>query len=258
MDKLGYEFVSTSAKIKRTGNLEQNARDARYQFLSKAAGRESNAFAVLTGHTQNDQAETFLINLIRGSGTDGLAAMEPVHNMDRGIRLVRPLLSWATREDTENFCRENAVKYRSDRMNDDEGFTRVRIRKSVLPMLRAINPRIVETLARTAVLMRRGEGETGRGGEGEKGRRGDGETGGHGDLRLSELKSMARPDLYDALRAWVRESRGDLRGLQLKHIESIEGLIFSQKSGKTVEIPGGGRVVKGGGRLKFENIKVEK
>ena len=69
---------------------------------------------------------------------------------------------------------------------------------------------------------------------------------------------MARPDLYDALRAWLRESRGDLRGLQLKHIESIEGLIFSQKSGKTVEIPGGGRVVKGGGRLKFENIKVEK
>ena len=253
----GFAFVSASAKLKRTGNLEQNARDARYKFLSKVA-RDSKAFAVLTGHTQNDQAETFLLNMIRGSGANGLAAMEPVRALDHGIRLVRPLLSWATREDTENFCRESGVKYRSDRMNDDEAFTRVRIRKSILPVLREINPRIIETLARTALLLRRGDAETRRRGDGEKRGRGDGETPGAGDLKLSELKLMARPDLYNALREWLREARGGLRGLGLKHIESIETLIFSQKSGKTAELPGGGRIVKGGGRLRFAHIKVEK
>ena len=253
----GFVFVSASAKLKRTGNLEQNAREARYKFLSKAA-RDSKAFAVLTGHTQNDQAETFLLNLIRGSGSNGLAAMEPVRELDRGIRLVRPLLSWATREDTENFCGESGVKYRSDRMNDDEAFTRVRIRKSILPMLREINPRIIETLARTADLMRRGEEEKGRRREGEKGRKGEGERGRRGDLGLAELKALPKSELYELLREWLRGSRGSLRSVQLKHIESIERLIFSQKSGKTVELPGGGRVVKGGGRLRFAHIKVEK
>ena len=246
------ELVSASAKIKRTGNLEQNARDARYKFLSKAAN-DSKAFAVLTGHTQNDQAETFLLHLIRGSGSAGLAAIDPVREIDRGVLLVRPLLSWATREDTENFCRENGVKYRRDRMNDDTAFTRIRIRKTILPKLEEINPRIIETLARTADLMRHGERETGGRGEGGKERGGEGET-----LKLADLRSMAKSDLYESIREWLRGSRGNLRGLQLKHIEAIERLILSPKSGKTVELPGRGRVVKGGGRLTFDNIKVEK
>ena len=256
--KHGYEFVSSSAKIAQKGNLEQNAREARYKFLLKIA-RDVKAFAVLTGHTQNDQAETFLLNLIRGSGTDGLAAMEAVRELDRGILLVRPLLAWATREDTENLCRENGVKFRRDRMNDDQTFTRVKIRKSVLPLLQDMNPQIVKTLARTAELIgrekgRRGEGEKGRAGEREKGKKGEGEKGRKGDaeLKVSELKSLGKGDLYEALREWLRESRGDLRGLHLRHFEAISRLIHSQKSGKVVEIPGRGRVVKTGGRLSFE------
>ena len=254
----GLEYVSANAKVKGTGNLEQNARDARYKFLSKTA-KDLKAFAVLTGHTQNDQAETFLLNLVRGSGADGLAAMDAVRELDRGILLVRPLLAWATREDTEHFCRENGVKYRSDRMNDDDAFTRVKIRKSVIPLLAGLNPQIVKTLARTAELVgrekgRKGEGEKGRKGEREKGRKGEREKGrkGEGELKLAELKSLAKSELYETLRGWLRESRGDLRGLQLKHIEAIGRLIHSQKSGKVVEIPGRGRVVKTGGRLSFE------
>lgn len=193
--KLGFEFKSAAANISRKKNLEQNARDARYKFLSKAA-RDTKAHAVLTAHTQNDQAETFLMNLVRGSGADGLAGMPAVRELDHGVLLVRPLLSWATREDTENFCREVGVKYRQDRMNDDDAFTRVRVRKAIIPALRAMNPRIVETLARTAALLRHGDGTRGRG-EGEKGRKGEGEkkkrrgeveTRGHGELRLAELR----------------------------------------------------------------------
>ena len=262
--KLGYEFVAGSAKIARKGNLEQNARDARYKFLAKTA-RDHSATAVLTGHTQNDQAETFLLNLIRGSGVDGLSAMDAARELDKGVVLARPMLSWATRADTENFCREKGVKYRTDRMNDDLAFTRVKVRKSIIPLLAEINPQIVETLARTAGLMRRGEGEKGRKGEGERGRRGEEERGRKekgeleaGAIGVSALKALAQRDRYDAIREWLRQSRGSLRGLNLKHIESVERLILSQKSGKTVELPDGGRIVKGGGRVTFENIRVEK
>ena len=245
-DRLGFEFVVGSSRLPKKGNLEQLARDARYKFLAKTA-HERGAFAVLTAHTQNDQAETVLFNLIRGSGPDGLAGMKRVREMEEGVLLVRPLLSWAIRSDTEDFCLQNDIKYRTDLMNSDEKFSRVRIRKKILPGLAEINPKIVATLARTADLMRRcSESDTAIFREDSK------------ELLLKELKALQRPDLYAAVRSWLGANRGNLRSLQLKHIESIERLILSPKSGNTVELPGGGRVVKRGGVLSFRNIKVEK
>ena len=240
---LDMKFVSGRSEGVHKGNVEQNARDERYQFLLSVA-REYDASFVLTAHTINDQAETFLLNLVRGSGPDGLAGMRPIRNLDDDqIKLVRPLVSWATRTDTEGYCRERGIGFRHDPMNDDESFTRVRIRKTVIPMLSEINPRIVETLAQTAELMS------------------------HAGLalpalsddvlELKQLRTLAKADLYRELRAWLGRMRGSLRGVQLKHIEAIEHLISTRKSGKTAEIPGGGRVVKEAGRLVFRNIKVE-
>ena len=245
--RLGFDFVAGSSQLADKGNLEQIAREARYEFLGKTA-RESGALAVLTGHTKNDQAETVLFHLIRGSGPDGLAGMRSVRQMEEGVLLVRPLLTWAKREDTEAFCRENEIKYRADRMNNDEKYSRVRIRKNILPKLAEINPKIIDTLARTAGLMRRCSES------------GAAEPAGSGDvnLTLKDLKALERPALYAAIRSWLAANRGNLRSLQLNHIEAIEHLIRSPKSGNTVELPGGGRVVKRGGMLSFRNIKVEK
>jgi len=80
----------------------------------------------------------------------------------------------------------------------------------------------------------------------------------NGEIQLKKLKSLPKEKLYGELREWLRASRGNLRSLELKHIEAVERLILSRKSGKTIELPGGGRVVKQGGRLVFSNIKVEK
>ena len=245
-ERLGLEFVSGSARLSKKGNLEQTARAARYKFLAEAADG-AGAFAVLTAHTRNDQAETFLLNLVRGSGRDGLAGMRAVRDLGDKVLLVRPLLSRADRTETEEFCREQDVSYRVDRMNDDENFTRIRIRKTILPALAEINPKIVETLARTSGLLRRDEQADGRR-----------ETDAAQTLKLKPLKVLPKERLYLEMREWLRSSRGNLRSLQLKHIEAIERLIFSPKSGKIVELPGGGRVVKQGGALRFENIKVEK
>ena len=251
---LGFEFVAKSSRIKRKGNLEQNARDARYKFLADTA-RRAGAQYVLTAHTQNDQAETFLMNLIRGSGPDGLTGMSSVRNLNDSIMLARPLLSWALREGTEEFCRASEVDYRSDRMNDDETFTRVRIRKTVLPLLSELNPRIVGTLARTAELLARESSLSAPASVSENGKQA---VFTRDRLDLKSIRPLTKQELYAGLRSWLRFKRGNLRSLQLKHIEAIERLIHSRKSGKTVELPGGGEVVKQRGSLVFSNIKVEK
>ena len=256
----GFEFAAGAGAIRKKGNLEQNARDARYGFFKELAA-SVGAAVILTAHTQNDQAETFLLNLIRGSGADGLAGMKPSRAFADDVLLVRPLLSWARREDTEAFCRDSGIDFRSDAMNEDLAFTRVRIRKVVIPALAEMNPRIVETLARTAELVGRGEVETRGREDGETGGRGvasDDEDPRDGALRLSDVRSLPKPELHGTLRSWLRERRGDLRSIQLKHIEAIERLILSRKSGRTAEIPGHGVVVKQSGRLTFTKLKVEK
>lgn len=242
-EKLGFEFVSGTARLAKKGNLEQNARDARYKFLRETA-QSMGAFGVIVAHTQNDQAETLLMNLIRGSGPEGLTGMPPVRELDQGILLIRPLLTWATRGDTESFCAERGIQYRLDAMNEDERFTRVRLRKVIMPALAELNPRIVETLARTSRILKPSDDLNGPAGD--------------TTLSIANLRSLAKAELYSQLRAWVRRMRGNLRGLQLKHIEGMERLVLSQRSGKTVELPGGGRVSRHGGRLTYSNIKVEK
>ena len=242
----GFEFVSASVRLPAKGNLEQSARDARYKFLRDVATKNRSSI-VLTGHTQNDQAETFLLNLIRGSGPDGLMGMKTMRRLDDQVRLVRPLLSWATRSDTENFCRDASIDFCVDRMNDDERFGRVRIRKTLLPMLAEMNPKVVETLARTAELI--GDREVSESKPADPVPE---------QLPLRELRSLTKSELASQLRSWLRTRRGNLRSLERTHIEAIERLINSGKSGKTVELPGRGQVVKHNGLLAFSNIKVEK
>lgn len=261
--RLGIELAVGSAAITSEGNLEQNARHARYDFLCSVA-QNVGAFAVVTGHTINDQAETFLMNLVRGSGPDGLRGMKPVRPLEaeRESRrcgtevddaptlfptsplLVRPLLSWAKRRNTEGFCRDMAVDYRYDTMNEDTAFKRVRIRKVLLPLLEDMNPNIIETLANTAWLM---QGVT------------DGDTQNAPDeeLQIADLRSLAAPDVYSRLRSWLGGRRGGTRALSLKHIQAVERLAFSEKSGRRVELPGGATVTRSGGRLIYQDKRVE-
>jgi len=241
---VGLEFHSESGSLKGTSNLEERARNERYRFLAKLA-KQRKAALILTAHTMNDQAETILMNLIRGTGTDGLAGIRKTRPLETGstVRLVRPLLGWAKREDTESFCRENKVAFRRDTMNKDPRFTRVRIRMSVLPLLAEINPNIVETLSRTAELLQ----------PPDKGKIAPV----NGSIKLADLSDLSKNELYSHLRAWLEENRGSTRGLQLKHIQAVARLVNSPKSGRLVELPDGDSVVKHGGRLAFRHIKLE-
>jgi len=240
------ELAVGHAEVNIGGNVEQNARIARYEFLKRTA-EAVGAFAVLTAHTINDQAETFLMNLIRGSGPDGLAGIRPIrHLADPSLLLIRPLLTWAKRENTERFCRDLAVEYCCDTMNEDTAFKRVRIRKILLPLLEDMNPAIIETLANTAGLMQ-GSAPPEKTLNSETTR----------ELKLADLRSLPQSTLYATIRDWFKLHRGNTRSLGLKHIQAIERLVTSAKSGRVAQVPGGS-VVKSGGRLRYEQNKVEK
>lgn len=125
--------------------LEAAARDARYAFLRRLPGK------VATAHTADDNAETVLMRLIRGTGLKGLGAIAPVSG-----NVIRPMLTVA-RDDVEAFLEEYALPHVEDSSNGTDDFLRNRIRHGILPLMRAENPRIGENLSAMALLLRQDE-----------------------------------------------------------------------------------------------------
>lgn len=138
--------------VRRDGEgLEAAARHARYAALIDVCS-QYGAHAVLLGHTRDDQAETVLLRLARGSGTRALAGMSMVSVRD-GLRVVRPFLG-LTRDDTTQICAAEQLQPWWDPTNTDESFLRARVRHTVLPMLeRELGPGVAASLARTAAIV---------------------------------------------------------------------------------------------------------
>lgn len=138
------DVADIAARTKKS--WEEAGRDCRYQYFQELAS-QVGADRIATAHHQNDQAESVLLHLLRGSGIRGLQGIKPVNG-----RLIRPLLC-ATRKDIEQYVQENQLPFCQDLSNDDPAFTRNRIRLQLIPYLQeAFNPRIVEALNRLAVI----------------------------------------------------------------------------------------------------------
>ncbi len=130
-------------------NLEAKARQLRYGWLAQVA-HDAGCYWVATGHTANDQAETVLHRLLRGSGIRGLQGIASIRPLDEKVHLVRPLLQ-LSRDDLLNCLGKLDQPFREDQSNRDRRFTRNRIRLELLPLLaESYNPRIVELLAQLA------------------------------------------------------------------------------------------------------------
>lgn len=287
--ELGYEVVSERAAVARRAgaardNLEQAARRERYEFLGRVA-REWEACAVAVGHTLDDQAETLLLALLRGSGARGLGGMREwrgFHEAADRLLLVRPLLNWARRAETLAYCAARGVSVRADEMNEDEQFARVRVRRRLLPLLETFNPRAVETLARTAGLLRReadalenlggqllveacrdARTKTGasRTGGAVKSRRSGGDENRAATenetaedslpLSVEVLRGASEAVRSYALRGWLAARRGNLRRIESVHVEAIGKLLEGDGGGRVAELPGGCRVERRRGLLLF-------
>jgi tRNA(Ile)-lysidine synthase len=204
----------------------------------------------------DDQAETVLLRLMRGSAGNGLGGMEALRPLAKNssITLARPIL-WARRIETEDYCRLRRTQFLSDEMNDDPAFARVRVRQQLLPLMQSFNNRVVEALSRTAAQLRE-DGAVLFNDSGALLRQAavsneQNETA----APVLDVKVLAKapPALRRrALREWLSEARGSARRLEMVHLMAVEKLLEGNAGGRIVELPGGGRVRRHRSRLEFE------
>jgi tRNA(Ile)-lysidine synthase len=149
LKELGYgKVICKKVVVDTKSGLEAGARDARYQALA-ACAKEEKAEKIFLGHTRDDQAETVLLGLARGSGTRSLSGMATINGM-----YIRPLLA-ITRRETEQACKERGIDFWVDPHNSHTEFSRVKVRTEVLPHMEAkIGPGIAAALARSAAILR--------------------------------------------------------------------------------------------------------
>ena len=225
------------------GNLEATARRLRYQFLAQVAVDQQVdgcAVDVAVAHTANDQAETVLMNLIRGSGLHGLAGMQAVRPLQLhgqpvpGVRVVRPLLD-VTRSEIMQYLEEHDIPWREDASNQDRTFVRNRVRHEVLPLLKELNPRIVASLCRTATVMRgeveRKERHTQGALEKTRRSRASKEPLPERNRQVFDLQSfrgLSPGDQREALRASAGDLGGTLTGLGFDTVERLRRQICEE------------------------------
>lgn len=141
--QLGLTLETVSVEVASGSSPEAQAREARYSVLERVAG------PVVTGHTRDDTVETMLINLVRGTGIDGLGGI-PYH---RPPNVYRPILA-VTRSETREIAALAGLEFRDDPMNYDMELTRNAVRHVIVPRMRELNPKVEEAMARTAAGLR--------------------------------------------------------------------------------------------------------
>jgi tRNA(Ile)-lysidine synthase len=225
-------FHSIAAPVPPEGNLEQSARRARRRFFRDLIA-QGLADRIALGHTRDDQAETVLFRILRGSGITGLAGILPI----TAEGLIRPLLD-IRRADVLTYLREHSIPWRDDASNTDPAFARNRIRHTLLPQLsQDWNPRLTQALAQLAEVAYEEEV--------------------HWATQLAhlapsvitpyegavELSVPALAKLDPAtqrrlLRYAIRLVRGDLTGIGYAHIEDISELLTDPRASGSRPIPG--------------------
>lgn len=215
----------------RTGRgIEETAREMRYAFLRRTAASLGGAL-IATAHTADDNAETILLHLARGSGLRGLTGIRPVGN-----GLIRPMLT-TTRREVEEYLRIYGLPHVEDSSNTDEAFARNRLRRRVMPLLEELSPGFAERCGETAALLRTDEdyltAQAARAVAGVEER--------DGELRLPAAALSALPDALAprAARLLLARLRGGDTDLAAAHLLGVVGLCRGDSPSARLSLPGG-------------------
>ncbi len=217
-------------------SLQDAARTLRYQALGEAAS-EAGGDKIAVGHNLDDQAETFLMHILRGSGPRGLSGIPPVRD-----NIIRPLIE-IERKEIERFLDNGGISYVIDSSNLKNDYMRNQLRASIMPALKEINPGIADTISRTAEILRDEDRYleilvtktlmkliT---------RKADDLI----ELFLAPLESMDRVILRRVLRRAIDATEG-LRGIAFKNVEDVISLIKTGSAGDRLYLPREVRVIK--------------
>jgi tRNA(Ile)-lysidine synthase len=224
------------------GGPEGAARSARYDALAAAAAEHGARIAL--GHTLDDQAETVLLGLGRGSGPRSVAGM-----VEDRPPYWRPLLA-VRRGTTRRACADQGLPVWDDPWNDDPAYTRVRLRTEVLPLLEEVlGGGVAPALARTAALLREDLDALDDLAAGQLARLAAEGGGADGGLPAPELAQLPAALRRRVLRGWLRAS--GVPDLQAVHLGAVDALLTRWRGQGRVDLPGGAGVVRASGRLAF-------
>ncbi|MEV5887777.1 tRNA lysidine(34) synthetase TilS [Nonomuraea fuscirosea] len=227
------------------GGPEAAAREARYAALGAAADR-LKAETVLLGHTRDDQAETVLLGLARGSGPRSLSGMAA-----RSGRYRRPLLD-LPRATTVAACRAMGLTPWDDPHNEDPRYTRVRVRRTVLPVLEAeLGPGVAEALARTAGLARQDADALDEWADSAYQNCALSDIGGSIKVTVAELEKLPDAVRRRVLRRAALAAGAPSGALSATHVLAVDRLVTNWRGQKAVDLPGGLSAVRRYGTLIF-------
>jgi tRNA(Ile)-lysidine synthase len=235
---IGYIEVETAiAQVKITDGLEASARRARYQIFNQFIDTYRPKYFLLA-HTLNDQAESVLLGLARGSGARSLSGMAVENNI-----YVRPLLK-ISKQTTVAACREGGIEIWSDPHNDDLRFARVRTRKNVLPNLEEnLGPGITEALVRSADLLR-DDADALDSFAREYFAQTD-----PLNLSVNELERLPKAIRTRVLRLAIYKAGAPTGSLSVEHINGAEALISDWHGQKELSLPGDVKLLRNSGRI---------
>ena len=238
LKEIGYTQVETAvAQVKITDGLEASARRARYQIFNQFIDTYRPKYFLLA-HTLNDQAETVLLGLARGSGARSLSGMAVENNI-----YVRPLLK-ISRQTTVAACHEGGIEIWSDPHNDDLKFARVRVRKNALPNLEEnLGPGITEALVRSADLLR-DDADALDSFALEYFAQTD-----PLNLSVNELERLPRAIRTRVLRLAIYQAGAPVGSLSAEHINGAEALISDWHGQKELSLPGDVKLLRNSGRI---------
>lgn len=230
---LPFETEKADCLDKDESSVEERARDARYGFLERVLKRHQ-AQKIATGHNLDDQAETVLMRLLRGSGPPGLAGIPPV----RENRIIRPLVE-IRREDIVSYLKVRGLPYAIDSSNTDTRYLRNRIRLELLPLMQEYQPQLVEHLGRLSVILRGEDSYMEEQAAGWIGRRAEELMDGDVAVPLKAFASLPCPLRNRIARQLVRKVGNGLRRIDNDHIRAIESLVNSSSPHAGIDLPDG-------------------
>jgi tRNA(Ile)-lysidine synthase len=244
LKQMGFpEVLSAKANVEITDGLEASARRARYQIFNQFIDAYQPKYFLLA-HTLNDQAESVLLGLARGSGARSLSGMATVNN-----HFIRPLLK-ITREQTRAAVLEAGLDIWEDPHNDDQRFARVKVRKNLLPQLESdLGPGVTQALARSADLLR-DDADALDDFANQYFQQADAK-----DLDVLELQRLPKAIRTRVLRLAIYKAGAPSGMLSAEHIAQAEALISDWHGQKEVALPGNVKLSRISGRITLFTTK---
>ncbi|MFA4981333.1 MAG: tRNA lysidine(34) synthetase TilS [Candidatus Omnitrophota bacterium] len=238
--KIIYKNIDLLKERSKELSPEEMAREARYNFFRDAA-KETKADIIATGHTLDDQAETILMRIIKGSSLKGIVGISPVRE-ERSLSFVRPLIE-LEKEEIIRYLDGDGIPYRIDSSNLSSKYFRNLVRKEVIPFLERYNPRLKRVLFNLAEHLR--EDFEFIAGEKAKSRSGiSARPDGSVEICLKDIVVQPKALQKEVLRDLLEKAGGSVKKLSFRHWKEMEGLIRDRHKGNSVDLPGGVRIMR--------------